>query len=274
MDFIAGILILYMIMVHLSQNIGIYNGRVLFYMQFLNFYMPWFFYKGGQYFKINEFKNLFAYGTKRLIYPYIKYSIIGYLVYCVCLLLKGDYNWIHYILTPIKSFLLSGSIPGNEPLWFLLTLFVVRLFAYYIIKWERFLLFFIILCFLLGFTMNILHIYKPDYFLNTITGLGFFLTGYKFRNCKYATNITLLCFGTYLLLYVFCFSSVEMRHNILERGHYLLWPLCCIVGIRFVNGFAYNVRFNKYNLIVIIGRNSLLFLVWHWPIIQLIGIFI
>lgn len=40
---------------------------------------------------------------------------------------EGDTNWVHYVLTPIKQILLSGSLAGNLPLWFLPSLLAVQL---------------------------------------------------------------------------------------------------------------------------------------------------
>lgn len=275
MDFISGILILYMVLVHLFQFIDIYKGNILYYMQFLNFYMPWFFYKGGKYFKRANTKSIHSIGLKRLIYPYVRYSLIGYLVYCLCLFIKGDYNLIHYLFTPIKSFLLTGSIPGNNPLWFLLTLYFIRILANKIAEYNNITVYTcVIVCFLLGFIMNYFKIYKPDYMLNVTTGLGFFLIGYKTGNITIRKYIGLLFILCYIILWLVSFSSVEMRHNILERGEYLLWPICSIIGIFSINFIVSNLNFSKSNTFVQIGCNSMIFLVWHWPIIQLISIFL
>lgn len=117
LDAVGGVLILYMITVHLFQLIGIYHDCVLWWMQFLNFYVPWFFFKAGSFFRGGQTgKDVIAVSEKKLIKPFVIYSIIGYLVYVVCIYIQGDRNWIHFVLTPIKSLLLTGSISGNPPL--------------------------------------------------------------------------------------------------------------------------------------------------------------
>lgn len=44
-DAVAGVLIIYMILVHVFQCLGVYKGDLQHYMWYLAFYMPWFFFK-------------------------------------------------------------------------------------------------------------------------------------------------------------------------------------------------------------------------------------
>lgn len=271
-DFISGILILYMILVHVLQILDIYNGQLLYFLQMLNFYMPWFFFKSGYFFRYR--KNELKHSSKKLLYPFFLYSILGYVVYLYIIWHKGDTNWIHYICTPIKSLLFSGSLPGNEPLWFLLSLFCVRItfsFIFYGLSNDK-LIISVIVLFLIGWLYNIVGVKKPDYLLNCTTGMAFFITGFLLCKIKIGKCAVAFLLLLYFLFYVFDFSSVEMRHNILERGVYIMWPIICLIGIVTLNGIFDLLSFSKNNPIVFIGKSSMYLLVLHWPIIQILYI--
>lgn len=268
-DAVAGILIIYMILVHAFQCLGIYRGSLYHYMQYLTFYMPWFFFKGGVFYNPKKWKEIVAVGRKRLLCPFFKYSVIGYIVYVFTLIVSGDDNWIHYILTPIKSFLYYGSIPINGPLWFLLTLFMVRLIAKPIVesKSSVFIIGVSLFCFLTGLVFNSYNITEPNYLLNVVTGTAFFLLGYMFRDIQYMRFIGIVAAVSYVLLEMFAFSSVEMRHNLLESGSYPVWPIVCLSGIILSNNISKILHPKNSNIFVVAGRNSMTLLVWHYPII-------
>ena len=270
-DAIAGLLIVYMILVHLLQQVGIYSGKVLYYMQFLNFYIPWFFYKSGMFYHGTDSKKLIG-GGKNLLRLFAQFSVVGYVVYIFVIWINNDYNWIHYILTPIKSLLLSGSVPGNEPLWFLLSLFIVRIIGCRIVSQSSLnkIIGVVFLCFSLSWMYYIYHIMKPDYLLNITSGLGFFLIGYLMRNNQYKRSIFFICIVIYFTLCVFLFTSVEMRHNLLERGIFFLWPITCLTGIVSINNIFRLVPQSFLKPLAYAGKHSVQLLVWHYPLILLL----
>lgn len=271
-DALAGILIIYMVLVHVFQLMGIYSGKLLYNMQFLNFYVPYFFYKSGMFFNKKSTAEVIRHGGGKFLIPFLKYSILGHGVYCICLLIGRDYNWIHYVLTPIKALLFSGSVPGNPPTWFLLSLLVARIMANYLLyHCSRFVLLLIIcLCFCLGWAYYAFHVTKPDYLLNITTGLGFFLMGYMMKQWQYRKEVFFLCVIVYAIFSVFCFTSVEMRHNLLERGVYILWPITCLAGIVAISNCLRLLPIQSSNPLVFVGKHSMQLLVWHFPIIFLI----
>lgn len=271
-DAVAGVLIIYMIFVHAFQCLGVYKGDLYHYMQYLSFYMPWFFFKGGVFYNPKKWKEMIATGRGRLLWPFVKYSVIGYIVYVFALIVSGDENWIHYILTPIKSLLYYGSIPINYPLWFLLSLFMVRLIAKPIVEAKSSVLIIgvSLFCFLTGFVFNSYNITEPDYLLNVVTGTAFFLLGYIFRDIQYMKFMGILAAVIYILLEMFAFSSVEMRHNLLETGSYLVWPIICLSGIILSNNMSKVLQLKNNNIFVVAGRNSMMLFVWHYPIIVII----
>ena len=62
--------------------------------------------------------------------PFFFYSVIGQAIYCVHSYCTGTFEW--NMLYPVREFLGQGSVYGNLPLWFLLTLFFSRLVYNYL----------------------------------------------------------------------------------------------------------------------------------------------
>lgn len=119
LDNIAGILICYMMLMHilLWKKIPLENNSL--WLEPLKFFMFGFFFKSGMFYKMRSTKECVIWGGKKLLYPFVIFSILGYMIHISSIFLSGDRNWVHYILTPIKELVLAGSVGGNDVLWFL-----------------------------------------------------------------------------------------------------------------------------------------------------------
>lgn len=127
-DSIAGFFVLYIAVGHALSRYGITTAKDgIFPFPFLYFFMPWFFFKGGMYFKHKDNKTALMSSYKRLIIPFIVYSVVG------CVIYNGIAFFCDTPLYSVKSWaiglLVQGSIDENKPLWFLLSLFFVKLIA-------------------------------------------------------------------------------------------------------------------------------------------------
>lgn len=126
LDAIAGLLILHMITLHCVQNTIGQLGQYEIISSILMFFMPWFFFKNGMF--IND-KSTFNWkkDASRLLKPFVVYSAIGLAVgafyYCIA---KDEVFW-KYVLKFFYNLFKNGSIQGNLPLWFLLSLFLARM---------------------------------------------------------------------------------------------------------------------------------------------------
>ena len=127
LDNIAGILIIYMIIIHICQMCKLTFVFDYSLFRIFSFFMFWFFYKSGMFYRQKTIKEVLYTGCKRLMVPFVLFSLIGHVVLCVYMYNEGDRDWKHYLLSPIKSILVSGSTEGNLPLWFLPSLFMVQL---------------------------------------------------------------------------------------------------------------------------------------------------
>lgn len=274
LDVICGILIVYMIVCHCMQWAGVIDSQPARIVgRFFFFFMPWFFFKAGMFFNPNqETKKVLSLSVKRLIYPFILYSFIGHIFYCITLFQKGDQEIIHYTLTPIKSILIAGSCGGNLPLWFLLSLFAVRLISNLTARYFHF--FFLIFGGLIAMVLNYYAINKPFYLANICAGLFFYTIGFLLKEVQYKP----ICFIFSMIIYliaIFYPSIVDMRVNSLQTGLYSLWLLYSIGGCVFFNNFFSNAKIPLFGKILeFIGEKSILYFCTHWIILIITNILI
>lgn len=124
LDFISGLLILYMIFpIHVLSQTGLEHYNYLSPVFF--FFMAWFFYKAGMFFKPTSCEAVLKKTFKRLLVPFLAFSIIGDLVLDIHFCLTGITSYKYYIAS-LKSVLIDGNAVGNVPLWFLLSLFIIH----------------------------------------------------------------------------------------------------------------------------------------------------
>ena len=174
LDQVAGILICYMMLMHilLWKKIPLENDSL--WLEPLKFFMFWFFFKSGMFYKQKTTKDCVIRGGKKLLYPFIIFSLLGYIIHTSVMYMSGDRNWKHYLLTPAKELLLGGSIGGNDVLWFLTSLFMVQFLFNKLMKQKV-----PITCIAMGgltvaFLCQLIHIEKPAYLANVSIGISLY----------------------------------------------------------------------------------------------------
>lgn len=128
LDVVCGILVVYMFCLHCEQWAGIsstYQAHLL--QQIFFFFMPWFFFKAGMFFKSKQnLKKVFKSSFTRLVIPFISFTILGQLFLCLKLYLQTG-KFCNII--PLKGILFYGAGSRNAPLCFFLSLFMIRMLA-------------------------------------------------------------------------------------------------------------------------------------------------
>ena len=97
LDAVGGLLIVWMILVHiqsLTQSVLIRNR----YMPLLFCFMAWFFFKAGMFFREKPLREELKGIWKRLLLPYIFFSVIGVLCGFVIECVLGTESIPHYLL--------------------------------------------------------------------------------------------------------------------------------------------------------------------------------
>lgn len=129
LDAVAGLFIIYMIMGHAFQWANAVDDD--FYVAcnyFLYMFMAWFFFKSGMFHKTGmPIKACVIKYSKKLLTPWIVYGIVGECVCWINLFLNNKLTLKRMIISPIRQIIYQGSVDGNLPLWFLLTLFLVKI---------------------------------------------------------------------------------------------------------------------------------------------------
>lgn len=207
-------------------------------------------------------------GGRKLLFPYFKYTIIGWFVASVLMCLSGDFNWMHYILTPFKEILSVGAIQGNLVLWFLPTLFAAKVIFNYCfnkgISPYMITLFSLFIGLIIYYTGNI----APPYITTTFTGLFFYSIGYLLRDKQNVKHVALSSLVVMLSFWILGVSAVNMKDNNLLLGYYPLWFLFSVAGCIAIN---YLMKVSPYSFPILrwVGVNSLVIYCTHWVLLNI-----
>lgn len=268
-DAVAGILIIFMILRHTIQRTGMAEHGLYEFTQYFSFIIPWFFFKGGMFFKTRDLKESISKGTRHLMIPFLKYSLLGHLFYCVIMWMDGDRNWIHYLLTPLKELLLGGAVIGNLPLWFLFSFFVVRVLGQLCLKDLKT----VFLTFMVFYTLSNVLYYagfeQPFWVVNICTGMAFYSLGHLMRQVQYHKAVVVLAFCVYVYFGISGLSLVDVRSHHLIRGVYVLYSLWALSGIILMNNIFRHIRIKSIERI---GEGSMDYYVYHWVLITILFI--
>lgn len=257
-DSASGILILYMIYYHIAPHCGLDDIRICRFTDVLYFFMPWFFFKSGMFAKQQPFIESLRKDFYRLLVPYIVFSSIGYLQRSVLLYLQHKEQ-----INPLWEIVNNGAVGANLPLWFLLSLFVVKVLHLLATRLYAKIVF-IILPLLVFVLLSGLVDCLPVIVRPMISGLFFFCIGSELRTVQYRKDVFVSSFVAYAVLYICCYSFVDIRVNSLEEGYYIVWLLGALCGCICINNLSKLLALGRLRYLRIIGRNSMVFFVTHW----------
>lgn len=270
LDTLAGVLITYMILYHCIQHVGLIDS-ILYNMlhRFFFFFMAWFYFKAGLFHKVKSERQVFISTTRRLLKPFAIFTLVAHAFCCINYILAGDYNIIHYTLSPIKQILLNEAIEWNLPLWFLPSLFVVKnLFNIWSLHFSPYFLLVsgVIAC----LTMNH-NIVQPIFLQNIALGLFFYTAGYCSKYLRIGISAFYGCGFVYFLSMAFP-NDVDFRVNVaISYSHYILWMISSLTSIILFNRiFSNTYLLSQRNIVSVIGENSMFFYCSHWIVIMIV----
>jgi fucose 4-O-acetylase-like acetyltransferase len=300
LDFASGVMILWMIVYHALQAAWGYDARHLWgitdaalipegvrafinsegklevlnpcvVFPFLHFFMPWFFYKSGQFFKKQSTKQLWKKDSQKLLKTFVIWSAIGYVFFLLLGWMNDTLTLRRATYSILRGLFLRGQVPINGPLWFLLSLFGVRMVANWLLpkRDEQFAWLRIIAVVLIGYVVSYLayrfdHRLLPYWVANGASGLSFFALGYAMRDWEAKWWVVVPCMIVYIVGCVVGFPIVGMWCNTLFNGNYLLTipiAFCCIVFFNAVCRFV--CQYIHLKPIEWVGKNALTFYVVH-----------
>ena len=199
MDIVAGILIIRMILGHYMSMCELKSTYLFESTNILFFYMPWFFFKSGM-FCSKERKDPRAFlknNTRKFLIPFCVFSVFGTVIAISSTMITGS-SIVSEIQTDFITFLFHGSTKWSAPLWFLISLFLVRVLFNYVRDFVNH--YFLIAALLIIAYIHYLFVAKHGVYWigNLCSGLLFYILGMKLKEIqyrKYALFISLVVAG-------------------------------------------------------------------------------
>lgn len=279
LDLASGVLICFMVFGH------VYNtafGDLLEVFPFMSFFMPWFFFKSGVFFKPTDRRSLFSHDFNKYIKPYIIWSAIGLIVYYLALCIDGQFTPRDVFYIPVRRFVFSGTIPMNAPLWFLLSLFIVRAVFDSSNRKNIHPIIVSICGIALGLVCFLINCrFIPWWVQNGASGIVFFSMGVwlsRIEKSEENNRWPVLEFLSVLAFIIFCiigYPSVVMAYNTVSEFitdyrtvYYFLWFPASVAAIVVFNFLCRNVsKIYSFPLLRAIGRNAITIYVSHQIVI-------
>lgn len=277
-DFAAGFFVLWMINVHLGDwnwcTKSDWAG-----MEYVPF-MAWFFYKAGMFYTEGNESSAIQ-QAKKLLVPFVSFSLIGHLLYCIRLWVEfQDRNLTDYLIAPLASILLRGAANGNFALWFLPSLFIVKFFFPYIYKkssniwiWTGVA---VLIAFLVSFVNELGWLPKlpgkecvtlPIWMANIPLGFFFYALGFKLKDEQYKSTLVVISIAVVSISVVLPHASFTFR-TMQGDGCFLQWLIVSLAAIILLNNIFRRLPW-QWNLLQNVGRNAMIWYVWHWPMLTL-----
>ena len=276
-DLAAGIMILWMIVYHaLCSTWGLtlhtdefVNPCVAF--PYLSFFMPWFFYKSGQFFEKRSAKELWIKDSRKLLLTFAIWSAIGYLMYLLFGAVQQTLTLRKATYSIVRGLFLTGKVPINEPLWFLTTLFGVRMIANWLLsnREERYGWIKIVGVLCVGSAIAYgcyvwHHPLLPYWVANGASGIVFFALGYAIREYETKRWLIVPCMIVYIVCCICGFPMVDMMYNKLLIGNYLLWIPTAFCGIIVLNALCRWIsQYVRIRAIELAGENAMTIYATH-----------
>lgn len=254
-----------------------------------SFHMPLFFILGGITFNPNKYKGIIECikdKTKKLLLPYLCINIFTipfYYIYC-------NYigNKTFDIVQIIKGLLIGNNdivILVNGPTWFILTLFLGEILFFILYKIfrgdKKHLLNTSILLIIIGYVESITsgNLLMPWHINSVPVGCALIIIGYlaygyireneeKIKEINILVAIGLIIIGAYIAIWIngkVSFGGNNYKSIILTFSSLF----CTIAGIT-----LFLMKIKKFGILSFIGRNSLIILAIHKPIILILRYFI
>jgi len=272
LDIITGIMILWMIVYHSFQWANYYDSNVFnLLLKCFYFFMPWFYFKSGYVFnKTHTLKIVVEKGISLLLIPMIIWTLIGYALTIPELINDGLPIW-KIIIKPAFVLFRYGDTLGNSPLWFLFSLFFVRISLKLLTNLKLgFIIAFTISFALLGFLFNYKNFNLPLGLISYPIGMFFSLAGFVCNQLNIKQNMTklnIVLIACTLLISLFFFSYVDLHLNITWYGSYWGYIFGSLLAI---NSLLVLFKNLKIKSLAWIGNKSLYFFVIHWPVFYII----
>ena len=275
-----GLMLLNVICVHCAKLSRWQCSMVLYLLAYcLSFMVQWMFYKSGSFFKHVNGNRIKHYWNKYMT-PFIIFGLFGLIVQCAisCIGYGMPFRQWSHELFRIAG--IQNTVFGNNALWFLPTLFLVRSVSDLVLaKIHPFIIAIIsmLLAYLHFLTATPI---TPWLFGNFFIGLCFFSLGFYMKKYESKSWINVMAIVVYAIIIllaassIYAFPAIFPHSNHLAAGkneQYLLsYPiaLCGIIAINAI--FRWLSKHYSFPVLSYIGRNAMNFYVTHWIVLVVV----
>ena len=254
--------------VHVCPNCNIHNNYTYYIWLLFCYFMPWFFFKSGMFYKPNTIP--LSNGIRKQIIPYVLFSLFGLILHLAFELYVKVTPLSEILLNIKEDVIYRGGIDWNLALWFLISLFAVKIITPILNKMLPISLI-LIISILISWGANYYELIYPVWIGNIALGIMFYTMGYilraiQFKKIVFFISLTLFLGGFFLPLV----TKFDFRCN--QIGVTDIYPivlLYCTSGIITINNISLKLINKPITIITQIGRNSIILYVIHFPIIML-----
>ena len=269
-DNLSGVLITYCVMFyHLPGFIGTGASSFRIVLRSLfGFFIAWFFFKSGMFYKQRSLKEELDKCWRRLIIPFL-------VINAICILIRIFITKDAAPLEILKVDLYRESDVMCNPLWFCLSLAIVRI-LYQALSKVRIKLVAIIISFVLAFLLNrysyhlvggrIINI--PPWVGNIFLGLFFYGLGDILRDYQFKKPFLLLSVIIYII-FLFFPSPLDFYRNVSDNS-YLLSVFYDFSAIILFNNIFKSLLNVQVPVLTHVGANSMIYYITHYSFLYLL----
>lgn len=267
---------------HCDIKDNLFHNHLLY---LLDCFMGWFFYKSGMYYKKKPVVYALKSDFRRLLIPYFFFNGLGAIADIILIMNKtNEYTLYSLLRDPFMHTLYHEATTGNQAIWFLLSLFIIRISYNFLdsihIKPIAIAIITIIIAYYLHiniqsnensacFTLIGYNIHVPYYFGNIFFGMSFYSMGVLLKSIQINIFVFILSFFIYFFHFI-CPHYMDVRTNE-PHTDYILATFFCLSGNLFYNNLSYRFMNKKIALINYIGQNSMVFYCTHFILIRFIS---
>lgn len=282
LDNISAILIAYMIfIVHLTYFCPVQGSIIDMLRSLLYFFMAWFFFKSGMFYKDKPIKAVIKSSAKRLLVPWAVFNVIGIVVMGLQAYRGLGLSLFPPLLNSIEVIAFNEAIWADLPLWFLLSLFAVRvafaiLYKCRVNAWALLIIFLAATIFIhytcyvswkgmdnLPFT--ILDHHLPENVLlivgNICYGSLFYTLGYILQTKQYNRPVVIIAC---LAFVAHLFYPIDIDTRIIDTPNMPLIIFFCLAGIIVADNVFKRYLNRSVMILTYVGRNSMTYYIVHY----------
>lgn len=282
LDNISAILIAYMIfIVHLTYFCPVYGFIIDILRLLLYFFMAWFFFKSGMFFKDKPIKAVIKSSAKRLLVPWTVFNAIGIVVMVLQAYFGSGLSLFPLLMTSMEVIAFNEAIWADLPLLFLLSLFVVRIVFVVLYRcrvnvWALLAIFLTATLFIhytcyvswkwtdnIPYTIVGHHLPKNALLIigNVCYGSLFYTLGYILRTKQYnrvVMVIACLAFAAHF------FYPIDIDTRIIDTPNMPLIIFFCLAGLIVVDNVFKKYLNRPVSILTYVGRNSMTYYIVHY----------